>query len=82
MKLWWIDGGKRRERVDLNGGGSASELGGNCYGITSNAYSGANGAVAIDNSGNVWTAGNARRRAKSPSIWVEASGSPELATTA
>jgi hypothetical protein len=42
----------------VDGAGGTSELAGNGYGITSSAYSGANTAVAIDNSGNVWTTGN------------------------
>ena len=39
------------------GGGGTSELAGNGYGITSSAYTGANLAAAIDNTGNVWSAG-------------------------
>ena len=42
----------------VNGSGGTSELAGNGYGITSSADPGANLAVAIDNSGNVWTVGS------------------------
>jgi hypothetical protein len=41
----------------VNTGGSTAELAGNGYAITSTAYQGANAAVAIDNAGNVWSAG-------------------------
>ena len=42
----------------VNGTGGLSELAGNGYGITSSADPGANLAVAIDGSGNVWTVGS------------------------
>jgi len=42
----------------VNSGGGTSELAGNGYGITSSADPGAGLAVAIDHSGNVWTAGS------------------------
>ena len=41
----------------VNGAGGIAELAGNGDAISSSAYTGANLAVAIDNSGNVWTAG-------------------------
>jgi subtilase family serine protease len=41
-----------------DGGGGTAELAGNGYGITSTADPGANKAVAIDNAGNVWSAGS------------------------
>jgi hypothetical protein len=42
----------------VDGSGGTSELAGNGAGITSSADPGANRAVAIDGSGNVWTAGS------------------------
>lgn len=42
----------------LGNAGGLGELAGNGYGITSSAYPSANEAVAIDHSGNVWTAGS------------------------
>jgi hypothetical protein len=41
----------------VDGAGGTSELAGNGAGIGSSAYPGANLAVAIDNAGNVWSAG-------------------------
>ena len=41
----------------VNGGGGTSELAGNGAAITSSAFAGANAAVAIDATGNVWTVG-------------------------
>ncbi len=41
----------------VNSGGGTAELAGNGYGISSSAFPAANTAVAIDSSGNVWTAG-------------------------
>jgi hypothetical protein len=41
----------------VDGGGGTSELAGSGFGITTSADSGANAAVAIDNAGNVWSAG-------------------------
>jgi hypothetical protein len=41
----------------VNSGGGTAELAGNGYAISPSAYAGANAAVAIDGSGNVWTAG-------------------------
>jgi Astacin (Peptidase family M12A) len=41
----------------VNGAGGTSELAGNGYAITSSADPGANVAVAIDHSGNIWTVG-------------------------
>ncbi|MGB9147794.1 MAG: hypothetical protein WCC14_18350, partial [Acidobacteriaceae bacterium] len=41
----------------VNSGGGTGELAGNGYAISPIAYGGANAAVAIDSSGNVWTVG-------------------------
>ncbi len=41
----------------VDGAGGTSELAGNGFGITSTADPGADGAVAIDNTGNVWSVG-------------------------
>lgn len=41
----------------VDGGGGTAELAGNGSGITQSPYTGANLAVAIDNPGNVWSAG-------------------------
>src|SRR5215469_574709 len=42
----------------VNGGGGTAELAGNGAAITSSAFAGANAAVAIDATGNAWTAGS------------------------
>jgi kumamolisin len=41
----------------VDGSGGTSELAGNGYGITSTPYTGANASLALDNAGNVWSAG-------------------------